>query len=328
VLVDLRSDTMTRPTPAMRRAMADADVGNDSYGEDPTVNTLQEEFAARVGKEAALYVPSGTMANQLALRVLARPGTLVVAARTSHIIAYEAGAGSYNTGAQLYPVDDPRDLSDVLAASEHHQPRPSMVCVENTHMAAGGTVMPPAELAAVAACGLPVHLDGARLWNAEVATGTPMATWAGHATSLMSCLSKGLAAPVGSMLAGDEAFIDEARAHRQRLGGGMCQAGVIAAAGLVALRTMVERLQEDHRRAGQLAAAVQERWPDMEVRSPQTNIVVFPCADAPRLIEHLEADGVLAGTIAPDVIRLVTHNDVDDEGVARACASLKSYDGG
>lgn len=327
MFVDLRSDTMTRPTPAMRRAMAEAEVGNDAYGEDPTVNTLQEEFAARVGKQAALFVPSGTMANQLALRVLAPPGTLVVAGRTSHIVAYENGAGAYNTGAQIHPVDDVREIADVIAAAAHHQPSPSLVCVENTQMAAGGVVVPVEEIKEVAAAGLPVHLDGARLWNASVATGIPMAAWAAEATTVMCCLSKGLGAPVGSLLAGDADVIAEARVHRHRLGGGMCQAGVLAAAGLVGLRTMVDRLADDHRRAAVLADAVRARWPGGGVEPPHTNIVTFRCDDAEGLIAHLDRAGVLAGTIAPGLVRLMTHNDVDDDGVARAVAAIGDYAG-
>lgn len=325
--VDLRSDTMTRPTPDMRRAMAEAEVGNDAYGEDPTVNALQEAFAERVGRQAALFVPSGTMANQLALRVLARPGTLVVAGRTSHIVAFENGAGAYNTGAQIHPVEDVRSIADVIAAADHHQPSPSLVCVENTHMAAGGTVVPVGDLDQVAAAGLPVHLDGARLWNAEVATGVPMREWATRATTVMCCLSKGLCAPVGSLLAGDAEVIAEARVHRQRLGGGMCQAGVIAAAGLVAVRTMVERLAEDHRRAADLVAAVRARWPDRDVADPQTNIVTFACDDTAALLDHLASSGVLAGTVAPGTVRLVTHHDVDDDGVAHAAAAIRAYAG-
>ena len=329
-LIDLRSDTVTRPTDAMRRAMAEAEVGDDVYGEDPTVRRLEEEFAARVGKEAALYVPSGTMANQLALRVLARPGTLVVAGRRSHVVAYENGAGAYNTGAQIHGVDDTTGtvpvaaLQEALAAVAHHQPRISVVCLENTHMPANGAVVPRATMAAVAALasahGVGVHLDGARLWNASVASGASLAELAAPATTLMCCLSKGLCAPVGSLLAGDAAAMAEARDHRQRLGGGMRQAGIIAAAGIVAMRDMVDRLADDHRRARVVADAVTERWPDAgpERRGAvETNIVTFP-HDAPdTLLAYLEAEGVRAGTIAPGIVRFVTHHDVDDDDLER-----------
>ena len=333
--VDLRSDTVTRPTDAMRRAMANAEVGDDAYGEDPTVNALQEDFAERLGKAAALFVPSGTMANQLALRVLARPGTSIIAGRRSHVVAYESGAGAYNTGAQIHPVDDdagiirPADISWAIDAAAHHQPRPSLVCVENNHMPADGAVLPTEAIADVAdaAQGLPVHLDGARLWHAEVATAVSMADFARPATTVMCCLSKGLCAPVGSLLAGPADVIAEARVHRQRLGGGMRQAGMLAAAGQVAMATMVHRLAEDHARAAQLAAALDERWPDpagARGARVHTNIVTFSHDDPDRLLAHFEAEGIRAGTIAPGVIRLVTHHDVDDAGIERARKAIAS----
>ena len=330
-MVDLRSDTVTRPTPEMRRAMADAEVGDDVYAEDPTVNELQERFADRVGKEAALFVPSGTMANQLALRLLARPGTSVVVGARQHVIAYENAAGAQNAAVQFHAVPDddgtldPASVSDALAAAAHHWPTPSLVCVENTHMPAGGTVWPVDRLEAVAALGLPVHLDGARLFHAEVATGTPVTAWTAPATTVMCCLSKGLCAPVGSLLAGPADVIAEARPARQRLGGGMRQAGVIAAAGIVALDRMVDRLAEDHVRAGRLAEAVADRWGDAAACNPATvttNIVVFRHPDTDALLAHLAAESVQAGTIAPGVVRFVTHHDVDDDGVERAMKAL------
>jgi threonine aldolase len=315
----------------MRRAMAEAEVGDDVYGEDPTVNALEELFAQRLGKPAALFMPSGTMANQIALRTLSRPGTLIVAGRRSHVVAYENGAGAYNTGAQFHPVDDeggsigPGALAETLAAVAHHQPATSVLCLENTHMPANGAVVPVEVIADVARvageAGVHVHIDGARLWHAEVATGTKVAAFAAPATTVMCCLSKGLAAPVGSLLAGPADVIVAARGHRQRLGGGMRQAGIIAAAGLVALRTMVERLADDHRRAGMLADAIGDRWP---MSAPErrgevkTNIVTFAHAATDQLIAHLAAEGVRAGTIAPGVVRLVTHCDVDDDGIERA----------
>ncbi|HET7489072.1 MAG TPA: GntG family PLP-dependent aldolase [Acidimicrobiales bacterium] len=330
--VDLRSDTVTRPTPEMRRAMADAEVGDDVYGEDPTVNALEEAYAERVGKEAALYVPSGVMANQLALRVLARPGDAVIAGARQHIVLYEGGAAERNAGVHLITVPDDDGVLDPAAvawavdAADHHQPRPALVCVENTHMPADGAPWPLGALRAVrdVAAGLPLHMDGARLFNAEVATGTTAATYAAEATTVMSCLSKGLCAPVGSVLAGPAGVIARARAERARMGGGMRQAGVIAAAGLVALRTMVDRLAEDHARARRLAEVVAERWPDggCEPGRVRTNVVTFRHADPAALLDHLRAEGVAAGTIAPGVVRLVTHHDVDDAGVERACAAV------
>jgi threonine aldolase len=331
-LVDLRSDTVTRPTPEMRRAMADAEVGDDVYGEDPTVNALQEEFAARVGMEAALYVPSGTMANQLALRLLTPPARTVIAGARQHVVIYENGAGGRNAGIQFHTVDDddgvldPADVAWVVEAAEHHYPRPGLLCVENTHMPADGRPWPVDALRQVAdaAAGLPVHLDGARLFNAEVATGTPAAEYGRAVTTVMCCLSKGLCAPVGSLLAAPADVMADARAERQRLGGGMRQAGVIAAAGLVALRTMVDRLADDHARARRLADAVAERWPDsgFDPERVVTNMVIFRHGDPHALLEHLQSEGVVAGTIAPGVVRFVTHNDVDDEGIERAAKAV------
>jgi threonine aldolase len=330
--VDLRSDTVTRPTAAMRRAMADAEVGDDGYGEDPTVRRLEEAFAARVDKEAALFVPSGTMGNQLALRVLGRRGTSVIAGRRQHIVLYEAGGAAVNGWVQLHPVDDtdgtiaPADVAFAVEAAGHHWLAPSLVCVENTHMPAGGAAWPLERLQAVAGEGLPVHLDGARLFNAEVATRVSAAAYAAPATTVMCCLSKGLGAPVGSLLAGPTSVIAEARIERKRLGGGMRQAGIIAAAGLVALEVMVDRLAEDHVRARRLADAVADRWPDGGVDPDvvQTNVVLFGHPDTAGLLAHLRAEGVLAGTIAPGVVRLMTHLDIDDEAVERAAKALSS----
>ena len=333
-MVDLRSDTVTRPTPEMRRAMADAEVGDDVYGEDPTVNRLQEAYAERVGKEAALYVPSGVMANQVALRVLCRPGSTVVAGARQHVVIYENGAAARNAGVQFSPVDDadgvvrPADVAWAVEAAAHHHPVPGMVCVENTHMPAGGVPYPLEGLRSLreAAGGLPVHMDGARLFNAEVATGVAAATYAAEVTTVMSCLSKGLCAPVGSVLAGPADVIGEARLERARLGGGMRQAGIVAAAGLVALRTMVDRLADDHERARRLAEVVADRWPDAgcDPARVRTNVVVWRHDKALAVVEHLRGHGVLAGTIAPEVVRLVTHHDVDDAGLDRACAALRT----
>jgi threonine aldolase len=332
-VVDLRSDTVTRPTPAMRRAMAEAEVGDDDYGEDPTVRALEETFAARVGKKAALFVPSGVMANQIALRVLTTPGSAVVAGRRQHVVSYEFGAASLNAGVQFIAVDDAEgmvDAADVRAArqaAEHHQPEVSLISIENTHMAASGAPWTTARLEALveAAGPVPIHMDGARLFNAVAATGVPAAEWAAPATTVMCCLSKGLCAPVGSLLAGSEDVIAEARVARKRLGGGMRQAGVLAAPGLIALQDMVGRLPEDHARAARLADAVALRWPScgLDPASVRTNIVAFTHAEPEKLLSHLEGQGVLAHAIAPETVRFVTHLDVDDAGVTRAIAALE-----
>ncbi len=332
-VVDLRSDTVTRPTPAMRRAMAEAEVGDDDYGEDPTVRGLEEAFATRVGKAAALFVPSGVMANQIAVRVLTAPGTAVVAGRRQHVVSYEYGAAAMNAGIQFVAVGDEDGMIDVddvrwaRQAAEHHQPTVSLVSIENTHMAASGAPWSADRLRALvdAAGPIPIHMDGARLFNAEVATGVPAAEWAASATTVMCCLSKGLCAPVGSLLAGDLDVIAEARLARKRLGGGMRQAGVLAAPGLVALRDMVGRLHEDHARAAKLAEAVALRWPacGLDPATVRTNIVTFTHPEPEKLLAHLEGGGVLAHAIAPGTVRFVTHHDVDDAGVARALRALE-----
>ena len=297
-VVDLRSDTVTRPTAAMRRAMADAEVGDDDYGEDPTVRMLEEAFAARLGKPAALFVPSGVMANQIAVRVLTTPGTAVVAGSRQHVVAYEFGAAALNAGIQFIAVDDEDGMlgaDEVRRArrgAEHHQPVVSLVSIENTHMAASGAPWTTDRLQGVvdASGPVPIHMDGARLFNAEVATGVAAADWAAPATTVMCCLSKGLCAPVGSLLAGSEDVITVARLARKRLGGGMRQAGVLAAPGLLALRDMVGRLHEDHGRAARLADAVAERWPGcgLNPATVRTNIVVFTHPEPEKLLAHLE----------------------------------------
>ena len=332
-MVDLRSDTVTQPTREMREAMATAEVGDDLYGEDPTVNRLEKAFAALVGKEAAVFVPSGTMANQIAIRMHASPGSLVVAPRRSHVVVHESGAAALNAGVQFHLADDedgemdPAVVEWIVAAAEHHQPAPQLLCLENTYMPVSGTPWGLDRMQAVAdkarAGGMKVHLDGARLFNAEVATGTAASEYAGLADTVMCCLSKGLCAPVGSVLAGSAVDMARARLGRQRLGGGMRQAGVIAAAGLVALETMIDRLAEDHARAQRLAEAVAERWPDTgDPGRVRTNIVTFSHPDSSAVLSHLESEGIRAGTIAPGVLRLVTHHDVNDDGIDRAVKAI------
>jgi threonine aldolase len=332
--VDLRSDTVTTPTPAMRRAMAAAPVGDDVYGEDPTVNRLEELAAARVGKEAALYVPSGTMGNQIALRVLSRPGTEVLCGARAHIRQYEAAAAAQNAGVQIRPLHDrdgtfePSAVDTAAEGPAHHLPPLSLVAIENTHMPAGGVPWSPEQVGALAAAarrhGLPVHCDGARLFNAAVALSADPAALAAPVDTVMFCLSKGLSAPVGSMLAGSAGLIAAAREERARLGGGMRQAGVIAAAGIVALTEMVDRLADDHVRARRLAEALAERFPgSVDPARVLTNIVCAAAAALPpSFLDDLAADGVRAGTIDPATVRLVTHKDVDDADLDRALAAI------
>jgi threonine aldolase len=333
--IDLRSDTVTTPTPEMRRAMANADVGDDVYGEDPTINRFQERAAELLGKESALYVPSGTMANQLALRVLARPGTEVLCAARAHVFRYEAAAAAWNSAVQLHPFPDDDGLLDAGALDEtvqdagHHSPAVSLIAIENTHMPTCGRAWRVEEVAAVGTLGgrdgVALYCDGARIWNASVALGVPARDLVAPATATMFCVSKGLGAPVGSVLCGRRDLIREAREHRQRLGGAMRQAGVIAAAGLVALDTMIERLADDHRRARRLAEAVAERWPgSVAPDTVETNMV---CAAADRLpsdlLDRLGAEGIRAGMIDARTLRFATHKDVDDADVERVVKTFE-----
>jgi threonine aldolase len=332
--IDLRSDTVTEPTEAMRDAMRDAVVGDGGSGEDPTVTLLEQRFAQRVGKEAAMFVPSGVMANQIAVRVLAQPGDLIVCGARQHVVLYELGASAKNSGVQFHPVDDssgvlePESISTAIEGAMHHHPSVAAVFVENTHMPSGGRYWTDHQMhdVAEAAAQRPIHLDGARLFNAEVASGIPADQLAAEATTVMCCLSKGLSAPVGSLLAGPREVIDQALVERKRLGGTMRQAGVIAAPGLVALETMVDRLAEDHARAHELARAVAARWPQTEstVMTQPTNIVVFIHDDTAALLDHLKTWGIGADTIAPKTIRLVTHRGIDDRAVARAVEAIES----
>lgn len=330
--IDLRSDTVTRPDKAMRRAMAAATVGDDVYREDPTVNLLQERVAEVLGKEAALFVPSGTMSNQLCLRTLTRPGDEVIVHEEAHVLLYEAGAAAALSGLQLRPVPgrfgviSAETLEENIRPFSEHFPRTGAVEMENTHNRCGETIWPLEEMERVAALarsrGLGVHLDGARLWNAYVGTGVPLATYAATADSVSVCFSKGLGAPVGSCLAGTREFVEEARRHRKRYGGAMRQAGIIAAGALYALEHNVERLAEDHEKAALLARHL-EQVPGVEIAHPvQTNIVIATIrgvkGGAERVVAVLRENAVLCGAAAPDRVRFVTHLDVTPAQARRA----------
>ncbi|MHB1087922.1 MAG: threonine aldolase family protein, partial [Acidimicrobiales bacterium] len=320
--VDLRSDTVTQPTQQMRDAMASALVGDDGYGEDPTVSALEARFAEMMGKEAALFVPSGVMANQIAVRVLTRPGDVIVAGASQHIVSFEMGASARNSSVQFALVDDTTgavglsDVLDIIDAEADHQPHVAMVSVENTHMPSGGTPWDVNDLRALAGAigDRPLHLDGARLFNAAVATGVSVRDYADSATTVMACLSKGLCAPVGSLLAGSSDVVQRARIERKRLGGAMRQAGFLAAAGLVALETMIDRLSEDHQRARQLAELFARAFPESgyDPLSCRTNIVAFNHPQARQIVEELSKLGVDGGTVAPRRVRFVTHAGVSD----------------
>jgi threonine aldolase len=325
-VIDLRSDTVTRPTEGMRRAMLEAPVGDDVFGEDPTVNRLEEYVADLLGKEASLYSPSGTMTNQIGVQVNTNRGEEVLLHECSHIFVYEAGAPAMLSSVQLriLPGENGILASETVRAAvrprDVHFPRSSLLCLENTHNTAGGKVFPLEDFAAVAETakehGLKVHLDGARLFNAQAATGIPAREWCSHADTVSVCSSKGLGAPVGSLLAGDEETISEARRARKAFGGGMRQAGIIAAASLYAFENNVERLSEDHKRARNLAAGLREAGYD--AREPDTNLVLVAVDDPPEFLRALAREDVLATPGKPGFVRLCTHLDVGDNDIETA----------
>ncbi len=336
---DFRSDTVTKPTPRMRQAMAEAEVGDDVYGEDPTVRRLEEKTAAVLGHEAALFVPTGSMGNQLSLRVHARSGTEVILEAKCHIFHYEMAGMAALSGLLPRPIDGVRGrlAPDQVAAwirpeAVYYLPRTSVLALENTHNFAGGAVTPRAAteplLALAKARGLKAHLDGARLWNAAAALGVSEASLAAGFDSVMTCFSKGLRAPVGSAVTGSKDFIAEARRVRKLFGGGMRQVGVIAAAALVGLEEERSRLPEDHVRATKLAAGLAGiRGIALDVASVETNIVIFSLGekwgDAAGVLAKLASRGILAGAAGPSSIRFVTHADVNDVDVARALRAFE-----
>ena len=335
--IDLRSDTVTRPTPAMRRAMAEAEVGDDQYGEDPSVNRLQETIAGMLGKEEALFLPSGTMANQVALLCFTRPGDEVVTSRESHALWHENGAGSANAGVQFTEVgahgvfDLEQFLAAVKPAGHPLYPPTTLLQVENTHNRAGGVVVPQVLVDAVCAAarerGIASYLDGARLWNASIASGLAPARLAAPFDMAGVALSKGLGAPAGSLLAGSRELIAQARRHRRRLGGAMRQAGILAAAGLYALEHHLPALGEDHANARLIAGRLAGH-PALEPGSPavETNILICRLApdsvDAPTLCARAAARGVLGYAFGPRILRLVTHRDVERADCERAATVL------
>ena len=332
-MIDLRSDTVTRPTPAMRQAMAEAEVGDDYYGEDPTVNRLQEAAARMLGFEAALFVASGTMGNEIAIRILTEPGQEVLCESRSHVVLYELAGMAVLSGVAPHTVqtEDGRltaeHLRRALKPRTLNRPEIGLVVLENTHNLGGGAVTSVEDTRElIAACrdaGLRVHIDGARLWNAAVALGVPPAALALGADTLMVDLSKGLCCPVGALLLGSRERIGRARRVRQQLGGGMRQAGVIAAPGLIALETMIPRLAEDHANAARLGEAL-AGGRGVRVAPVETNLVVATLADrtTPELVATLRDRGVLASAMDATTLRLVTHHDVTRDDCERAAAVL------
>lgn len=337
--IDLRSDTVTVPTPQMREAMATAAVGDDVYGEDPTVNELEARSAELMGKEAGLFLPSGTMANQVAILAHTDRGDEVIVDSESHIFYYELAAPAVAGGVQLHPVPalhSPTALDRLTAAIRPQSllfPRTKLICLENTHNRLGGTVTPPTVMEAIYTTahdhGLVVHLDGARIFNAAVYLGLPAREIACWSDSVMFCLSKGLAAPVGSVLTGSRSFIDRARKYRKLLGGGMRQAGILAAAGLVALETMIDRLSEDHANAKHLAEGL-AKIPGikLDLNTVQTNIVICDIEktglNPDEFISGLKANGVLANSFGGNLIRFIAHKDVKRADIEQALEVIRS----
>ena len=327
-MIDLRSDTVTRPTAAMRQAMAQAEVGDDVYAEDPTVAELQDRVAALFGFEAALFTPTGSMANVLALAALVGPGQEVICESRAHILRAELGAHGALTGLTSRTWADDRGQVDLAAIEKMHAPdmgpffvRTTAVSVENTHNFAGGTVLPLTDLERLRSLadglGCGVHVDGARIWNAHVATGTPLASYGAVADTMAVCFSKGLGAPIGSAMLGSADQVAEARVRRKRMGGGMRQVGVLAAAALHALDHHVDRLADDHEHARLLAEAC-----GMDPALTETNIVVVDVPDAPAVVAAAREQGVLAGAVGPTKVRLLTHLDVDRAAVEQAAKVL------
>ena len=337
--VDLRSDTVTRPTPGMRRAIAEAVVGDDVFKDDPTVLELERLAAEITDTEAGLYVPSGTMGNEVAILTHTRRGDEAIVDYDSHIYNYETAGPAVLSGVQLAPIKTGKrmltmsEIEEAIRPDDEHEPITRLVCLENTHNRKGGVVYPIEEMMSIRDLakerGLRVHLDGARIFNAAAASGIDVKEYCSLCDSVMFCLSKGLGAPIGSMLVGEQDFIDRARRNRKLLGGGMRQVGIIAAAGIYGLRRNVERLPEDHRRARNLAEGLSQIGRiDIDLDTVQTNIVVVDVGGSGFSVDEstllLEKSGVLVVPFGRTTVRAVTHLDIDDEDVTRAIAAFET----
>lgn len=336
-MIDLRSDTVTKPTAGMREAIARAEVGDDVFDEDPTIHRLQETVAALLGKDSALLVPSGSMANTTSVLTHTARGDEVLLEEGAHVFNYESGASAAFGGLQMRTIAGTggaftlEQVAERVRPNDVHNPRTRLVCMENTHNRAGGTIFPLAEMKRIGAfCrekGIATHLDGARLWNASIASGVPMREYAEAVDSVSVCLSKGLGAPVGSLVSGTREFVQRARKTRKMLGGGMRQAGVLAAAGLYAIDHHVERLAEDHANAKLLAKAL-ARIPGIRIdlAKVETNIVIADVRRHPLgekgIVSAAAAEGVLFLAIGPGRLRLVTHLDVSRAQTEEACRIL------
>jgi len=338
-IIDLRSDTVTKPSREMREVMLTAEVGDDVYGEDPTVNRLQKRVAEILGKETALFVPSGVMANQLAIKTQTQPGDEVIVESESHIFNFETAGAAFLSNVQLFTVKGNHGIlksdqvDQAIRSTIYYNPKTSLVCLENTHNKAGGTIYPLEEIQRIHDVArnkkLALHLDGARLWNASVATGISPKEYARYFDTVSVCFSKGLGAPVGSALVGTHEKIESARKYRKIFGGGMRQIGIIAAGALFALDHNVERLQEDHDKAKWLAKEL-STLPGihLDINSVQTNIIIFGISgraeSAEELISKLKANGVLISEMGISTLRAVTHLDVNMDQIKKASATIKS----
>jgi threonine aldolase len=334
-IVELRSDTFTRPTPEMLRAMADAELGDDVWGEDPTAIALQEHCAELFGMEAGLFVPSGTMGNEVALKALTSPGDDVIVESRSHVVLYEHGAPSVISGVLLRLIDTPDGrmppaaVADLIASANEHTAQPTLVWLENTHNYRGGRILPLDHVRAVSEVahdgGARVFLDGARIFNAAVATGTPVSAFAAEVDALSFCFSKALGAPIGSMILGTAETIEKARTIRQMLGGGMRQVGLLCAAARVAIDTMVDRLAEDHEHARMLAHGFADALPgSVDPATVETNMVYVDVGarDVDAVVRSMWDEGVRVAALGPSRIRAVTSKEVDRLGIDRAIAAF------
>ncbi len=335
-MIDLRSDTVTKPSVGMRKAMYDAVVGDDVFKEDPTVNELEEYAANLLGKEAALFVPSGVMGNQICLNVLTNPGDEVICEKDSHIFNYESGSPAMLSGIQLHPIEGklgvyfPEQVEPIIRpVSAYYMPKTKVIEVENTHVRAGGTIWPMENILSLKQLAkkfnLKYHLDGARIWNASVATGISVKEYASHFDSISCCLSKGLGAPVGSLIGGSKDFIQEAYRVRKAWGGGMRQVGILAAAGLYALKNNIQRLSDDHTNAKYFAEKVSELSAvEIDLKAVQTNIVSFKPVKMhiDEVLKECQKNGLLLSTGKVGWIRAVTHLDVSKQQIKMAAEIL------
>jgi len=335
-MIDLRSDTVTKPTPAMREFMIRAEVGDDVFAEDPTVNRLQAMISEMLGKESALFVPSGTQGNQICINTHTHPGQEVICDYNAHIFNYESGAPGMLSGVQLHPLighyghPTVGQISEVVRPPDDHYPQTGLICLENTHNRAGGTIFPFEEIKKISKFAkthhLPLHLDGALLWNASIATGISLSEYAAHFDSVSLCFSKGLGAPIGSIIAGTQSFIQRAHAYRKAYGGGMRQVGFIAAACLFAVENHFERLSDDHRNARQLAEYLNDVTGfSVDMESVQTNIVIADVSGtgqkAEEIVQKLKNEGILTIPFSSKRIRFVTHLEITHQDIL-ACKDI------